>query len=245
MEIMVMGKKKIAILWDCHESASGGGGVGGDHIWLTRWLPPLKISKERRTHTYSVRCGHMRFDPVFVAVMQPVRCAVCRFLLTPAAVAASLRPIACPTVWLNGREGEPWSHPAPISAIQRCGRGTPLSRYHAISSSSLRSNMWRSAFITLFAQPDAAAFWARGAWSVRMVMMSSHGSPSALTCFWSPCFSLVSDPLAATRRGHLFSFCSWRRASTSLGSLTGTAGGAGERSRGHRLVWHWEVRVRK
>lgn len=51
MEIMVMGKKKIAILWDCHESASGGGGGGGwSHLADTLTASSQNIKRETHAH---------------------------------------------------------------------------------------------------------------------------------------------------------------------------------------------------
>lgn len=109
--------------WETVESTSV-----EDHIWPTH------------THTHTPTDDD--FSPVTCAFppsaprslwWSPLQSAVVPvMLLTPGAAAANLRPIACTTVWFNGREREPWTHhPAPTSAIQRCGRGTPLSRYSA------------------------------------------------------------------------------------------------------------------
>ena len=132
----------------------------GSHLVDT--LPPHKHTyththTQHTTHTYwwCISSRHTRASLSMMELMHS--CGfVFLFLLTPAAVAASLRPLACPTVWFNGREGEPWAHPAPTSAIQRCGRGTPLSRYHrAIFQLSpvecvcvcVCARVWRSGFM--------------------------------------------------------------------------------------------------
>ena len=175
---------------ECHESTSV-----EDHIWSTR-CPPHKHTNTHTQHTDNTPTDGV-FRPVTRAPLYPwwspcsraERAGLCVcFLLTPAAVAASLRPLACPTVWFNGREGEPWAHPAPTSAIQRCGRGTPFSRYHrAIFQLSPVECVCLCVCVCAcvcvcdvavlsggFAQPDGAAFRARGEKSARVVMMSSR-----------------------------------------------------------------------